>query len=173
MNSTTNNTQAPQNIVIRQCTRDDLESVMAINEKTLPENYPQFFYESILERFPISFLVAEDRNMGNNLVGYVMFRIERMMDWGVKFLKKGHLVSIAVLKEYQKQGIGSTLLREGMRRVLEYNIDKYVLEVRITNTNAIEMYKKFKFYTEKTIPEYYRDGEDAYYMILNKDDFEN
>lgn len=157
--------------MIRQCTRDDLDQVMQINEKTLPENYPQFFYESILERFPISFLVAEDRNTGNGLVGYVMFRIERSMDWGVKFLKKGHLVSIAVLKEYQKQGIGETLLREGMKKVMEYKVDKYVLEVRITNHSAIAMYKKFNFNVEKTISEYYRDGEDAYYMILNKEDF--
>jgi ribosomal-protein-alanine N-acetyltransferase len=137
--------------------------VMNINERTLPENYPQFFYESIIERFPESFLVAQD-DRTQQIVGYVMFRVERNLESGLKFVKKGHLVSIAVLKEYQGKKIGEKLLIEGMKQAKNYGVDLYVLEVRISNTAAIAMYKKLKYIIEKTIPEYYRDGEDAYYM---------
>nr|MDO8110276.1 N-acetyltransferase [Candidatus Sigynarchaeota archaeon] len=158
-------------ISIRRCTRDELGIVMSINEKTLPENYPQFFYESIIERFPESFLVAEDLQT-NQIVGYVMFRIERNLESGLKFIKKGHLVSIAVLKEYQGRKIGENMLIEGMKQVKNYGIDFYVLEVRLSNTIAISLYKKLKFIIEKTIPEYYRDGEDAYYMTLKVSNFE-
>ena len=161
-----------EGIVFRRCTRDELSIVMSINERTLPENYPQFFYESIIERFPESFLIAEDTN-SNQLVGYVMFRVERNLESGLKFVKKGHLVSIAVLKEYQGNKIGEELLLEAMRAVKNYGIDMYVLEVRLSNTIAITMYKKIKFIVEKTISEYYRDGEDAYYMVLKASDFKH
>jgi ribosomal-protein-alanine N-acetyltransferase len=157
-------------IAIRRVTRDDLNEVMTINERTLPENYPLFFYESILERFPECFLVAEKRD-DNILIAYTMFRVERSMESGLKFVRKAHLVSIAVLKEFQGQKIGEAILLEGMQRVRDYGIDLYVLEVRITNTVAINLYKKLGFVIQKTIPEYYKDGEDAYYMVLKNNDF--
>lgn len=157
-------------ISIRRCTRDELALVMNINERTLPENYPQFFYESIIERFPESFLVAQD-DRTRQLVGYVMFRVERNLESGLKFVKKGHLVSIAVLKEFQGKKIGERLLIEGMKQAKNYGVDLYVLEVRISNAGAISLYKKLKFVIDKTIPEYYRDGEDAYYMLLKVSDF--
>ncbi|MHA1680933.1 MAG: GNAT family N-acetyltransferase [Promethearchaeota archaeon] len=157
-------------ITIRRCTRDELRFVMTINERTLPENYPQFFYESILERFPESFLVAEDASTGN-LIGYIMFRVERGMDSGIKFIKKGHLVSIAVLKGYQGRKIGETLLIEAMKRVKDYGVDVFVLEVRISNDVAIKLYKKLNFDIQKTIEGYYRDGENAYFMVLKAKNF--
>ena len=35
-------------ILIRRCTLEDLEGVIEINEKELPEDYPYFFYKSII-----------------------------------------------------------------------------------------------------------------------------
>jgi len=91
----------------------------------------------------------------------------------LKFIKKGHLVSIAVLKEYQGNKIGEELLLAAMGAVKNYGIDMYVLEVRLSNSVAIAMYKKIKFNIEKTISEYYRDGEDAFYMVLKASDFKH
>ncbi len=165
-------THTDHKIILRRCTIDDLPRVMEVNEKTLPENYPTFFYESILERFPESFLVGEN-TITKQIVGYVMFRVERAMETGLKFVRKGHLVSIAVIKEYQGRGIGESMLLEAMKRTLDYGVDVFVLEVRISNSVAIQLYKKLLFKVEKTIPEYYRDGEDAYYMVLKRSEFKS
>ncbi|MHA1369756.1 MAG: ribosomal protein S18-alanine N-acetyltransferase [Promethearchaeota archaeon] len=154
-----------KNIIIRKCTRDEIPIVMSINERILPENYPRFFYENVLEKYPECFLVAENRET-RELVGYIMFRIERGLDSGLKFLKKGHLVSFAVLKNYQGLGIGLNLLKEGIKRVSRFNVDVYVLEVRVTNYKAINLYKKMGFKILKVIDNYYRDGENAFYMVL-------
>ena len=43
---------------IRRCTLEDLEGVIAVNEKELPEDYPYFFYKNILDNYSDSFLVA-------------------------------------------------------------------------------------------------------------------
>ena len=40
------------------------------------------------------------------------------------------------------------------------------LEVRVSNTPAINFYKKHGFEIETVKPHYYDNGEDAYYMVL-------
>ena len=39
------------------------------------------------------------------------------------------------------------------------------LEVRVSNTPAINLYKKLGFIVVTTKKQYYSDGEDAYYMV--------
>jgi len=160
--------------IIRPCTYQDLYKVIEINEVALPENYPYYFFEQIYEKYPESFLVAElqtDTPGTNNiLMGYVMWRVERgISTFGVQLVKKGHLVSIAVLEPFRRQGIGSKLLKESIRRVSLYNVDEFVLEVRMSNESAVSLYEnKFKFEKARVIDEYYRDGESAYYMALSR-----
>jgi ribosomal-protein-alanine N-acetyltransferase len=44
--------------------------------------------------------------------------------------------------------------------------DEIYLEVRVSNTGAINMYQKLRFDTKSRLRSYYRDGEDAYLMAL-------
>ena len=69
-----NNFKIDPEINIRKCTSEDLDSVIEINEKELPEDYPYYFYKSILDDFPESFLVAQNSN--SELIGYIMWRVE-------------------------------------------------------------------------------------------------
>ena len=70
--------------------------------KTLPEHYSDYFYESLLSELPESFIVAE---IDKKLVGYIMCKIEYGFSNFKKlgFVKKGHVVSVAVLEEYRKR----------------------------------------------------------------------
>ena len=159
---------------IRPCTYQDLYKVIEINEVALPENYPYYFFEQIYEKYPESFMVAEMQNDSSGhssiLMGYVMWRVERgISSFGVQLVKKGHLVSIAVLEPFRRQGIATQLLKESIQRVSHYNVDEFVLEVRISNESAVSMYEdKFKFEKARVIDQYYRDGESAYYMALSQ-----
>lgn len=151
-------------ILIRRCTINDLEGVIEVNEKELPEDYPYFFYKSILDDYPESFLVA--CNSHGNILGYIMWRVEKLPSkYNLEFTNKGHLVSIAVLKDYRKLGIAKSLLKKSMNEIIKYNIDEFVLEVRVSNYPAINLYKKFGFKTHSIKRNYYRDQENAYYMI--------
>jgi len=40
------------------------------------------------------------------------------------------------------------------------------LHVRISNSSAIDLYKRLKFTTARVVPHYYGDGEDGLEMIL-------
>ncbi len=152
-------------IVVRRCTLEDLEGVIEVNEQELPEDYPYFFYKSILDNYPESFLVACNSN--KEIIGYIMWRVERTPSINsLKLKNNGHLVSIAVLKTYRQLGIATTLLSHSMKKIKKYKIDKYVLEVRVSNFEATNLYKKFNYQTHSIKEKYYRDGENAYYMIL-------
>ncbi|MEM2816343.1 MAG: hypothetical protein QXY34_04090 [Candidatus Bathyarchaeia archaeon] len=54
---------------------------------------------------------------------------------------------------------------------LSYPIENYqVLEVRVSNKIAQKLYEKLGFKIVETIPGYYSDGEDAYYMVLSSNE---
>lgn len=152
-------------IIIRSCTLEDLEAVIEVNEKELPEDYPYFFYKSILDNYPESFLVA--CNDIGEIIGYIMWRVERTPAISsLKLVNKGHLVSIAVLKNYRRIGVATTLLSNSMKNLNKYKIDEFVLEVRVSNYTAINLYRKFNYITHSIKEKYYRDGESAYFMTL-------
>jgi ribosomal-protein-alanine N-acetyltransferase len=129
----------------------------------LPENYTDFFFVDLHQRFPETFIVAEDNG---EVVGYIMCRMELgLSNFGFKGLvKKGHIVSVAVLPQYRRKGIGEALVSKAMEGMRLYNAKQCFLEVRVTNTQAISLYKKLGFQVTRTIHGYYADGEDAYLM---------
>ena len=152
--------------LIRRCTLEDLEGVIEVNERELPEDYPFFFYKSILDNFPESFIVACKKDNPKKIVGYIMWRIEKVPSLNnLKLINKAHLVSIAVSEDNRRKGVSTALLNESMPAVLKEDISEYVLEVRVSNYPAINLYKKFNYKVHSIKKKYYRDGENAYYMI--------
>ena len=151
--------------VIRRCEPTDLISIMEINMKTLPEHYSDYFYESLLANMPESFLIAEN---GGRHVGYIMCKSEFGFSNFKKlgFVKKGHVVSVAVLDEFRGNGIGSALVQEAFKGVKERQCDEMYLEVRCSNTDAVKMYEKLGMSIKQRLQSYYRDGEDAYMMAI-------
>ena len=133
--------------------------------KTLPEHYSDYFYESLLADMPESFLVAEN---GGRFVGYIMCKSEFGFSNFKKlgFVKKGHVVSVAVLDEFRGDGIGSALVEEAFKGVNEKQCDEMYLEVRCSNTDAVRLYEKLGMSVLQRLKSYYRDGEDAYMMAI-------
>lgn len=159
------------NIIIRPCMYDELQSVISINESTLPENYPIYFYEQIMEKYSDCFLVSELRNSPKTINGYVMWRVERgISSFGIQLIKKGHLVSLAVSENFRRMGIAKKLIIESMKKVSNYNVNEFVLEVRVSNIHAVKLYQNvFNFKKIRVIEKYYRDGEDALYLALKRE----
>jgi len=141
----------------------DLEKVVHINQVCLPENYSSYFFMDLYERFPETFIVAE---VNGEIAGYIMCRIETgLPDFGLLGItKRGHVISIAVLPEHQRKGIGEALMEEAMLRMRLYKAKECYLEVRVSNIPAINLYKKLGFETSRTVRGYYADGEAAAVM---------
>ena len=153
---------------IRRAEPSDLISVMEINLKTLPEHYSDYFYESLLSELPEAFIIAE---VAGKHVGYIMCKTEFGFSNFKKlgFVKKGHVVSIAVIDEYRKKGIGNALVKESVNGVKLRKCDEFYLEVRCSNNEAVRLYEKYGFIIKQQLNAYYRDGEDAYLMAIELD----
>ena len=157
------------NCIIRRCDPTDIIPVMEINLKTLPEHYSDYFYESLLDELPEAFLVAE---ISGKLVGYIMCKMEYGFSNFKKlgFVKKGHVVSVAVIDEHRGKGFGSELVNESLKGVKMRQCGEMYLEVRCSNNDAVRLYEKLGFSINQRLKTYYRDGEDAYLMAINFSD---
>lgn len=142
-------------VAIRDYSIRDFNDILEIDKEAFnPRNpsFDMFVYLTCCN----DLLVAD---ISGKVVGYVV-----TMDVD-KFT--GKIVSIAVRKEFRRKGIGEALLRKAIERLKAKGKIKIALEVRISNIPAQELYKKLGFKIVGTIPGYYSDGEDAYYMVLS------
>jgi ribosomal-protein-alanine N-acetyltransferase len=152
-----------QTFNIRKFMPDDLQTVMQINRETLPENYTDYFFIDLHERFPQTFVVAEE---DHSIVGYIMCRIEvGLSNLGLGgLIRKGHVVSIAVLPSARRKGVAKSLINTAMEGMRFYKAKQCYLEVRVTNDAGVALYKNLGFEVSRTVHGYYSDGEDAYVM---------
>jgi ribosomal-protein-alanine N-acetyltransferase len=152
-----------QTCKMRKFEPNDLQSVMQINRVCLPENYTDLFFIDLHERFPEAFIVAEE---DGKIVGYIMGRIEvGLSNLGLGgLIRKGHIVSIAVLPQSRRKGVAQALINTAMDGMRYYKAKQCFLEVRVTNNVGIALYKKLGFEVSRTINGYYSDGEAAYVM---------
>ncbi|MGC9170384.1 MAG: ribosomal protein S18-alanine N-acetyltransferase [Thermoproteus sp.] len=93
----------------------------------------------------------------NKVIGYIITCIEG---------PAAHIISIAVRRESRRRGIGSTLLCTALKLLKTNTVKKIYLEVRISNKEAIDLYRKAGFQIVETLKNYYSDGEDGYRMEL-------
>lgn len=100
-------------------------------------------------------LVAD---IGNLVVGYVVLQHRDF---------ESKIMSIAVKKEFRRRGIGSNLLKKAIESVKEKGKRRLLLEVRVSNIPAQNLYKKYGFKVIDILRSYYADGEDAYLMCLD------
>jgi [ribosomal protein S18]-alanine N-acetyltransferase len=152
-----------ETLKLRKFEPDDLQSVIRINRVCLPENYTDMFFMDLHERFPETFVVAEE---DHDAVGYIMCRIEvGLSNYGLGgLIRKGHVVSLAVMPQARRKGVASALLNAAMAGMVSYKAKQIYLEVRVTNEAGVNLYKKLGLEVVRTIPGYYSDGEDAYVM---------
>lgn len=151
--------------VIRRAKLEDMEKVMEINKKELPENYSSDFFYEMLNNYGDFFFVAE---LKGDIVGYVMSRVETSFSFSSSppFFMRGHVVSLAVSSNFRRMKIGSSLMQTTHEEMKKHGIREVYLEVRVDNTPAIALYKKLGYSIVRRIPYYYADGTDAYMMSL-------
>jgi len=151
--------------LLRPFNPQDLSAVIEINRVCLPENYSPYFFMEVFKSCPEAFIVAET---SAKVAGYIMCRVEFGFSDTRRFrmARKGHIVSVAVLPEYRRQGIGRELVEAALRALAGNGAEECFLEVRTVNEEAVRLYKQMTFEITRTITHYYHDGADAYLMSI-------
>jgi ribosomal-protein-alanine N-acetyltransferase len=77
---------------------------------------------------------------------------------------EGHIITLDVLEEYRRQGIGSLLLATAENEAAARGVKRMVLETATTNKAAIALWKKHGYREAETIESYYGHGRNAFKM---------
>jgi ribosomal-protein-alanine N-acetyltransferase len=83
-------------------------------------------------------------------------------------LDEAHITTIAMHPEYRGRGLGVLELSSMIGIAYEINAQRVTLEVRVSNTVAQNLYRKYGFMVVGTRRRYYSDNnEDAYIMTTD------
>lgn len=86
--------------------------------------------------------------------------------WNI--MSEAHISTIATHPGFRGRGWGEILLAGMVRRSIGLNAGYVALEVRVSNTRAQNLYRKYEFETANIKSKYYRNNdEDAYDMRLS------
>ncbi len=146
-------------ITIRPIKKTDFNQIAQIEFESFSDPYPPHLFQYLAENVPDLFLVADENKM---LLGYIVAEIDQYTGFSI-----GHVLSLAIIGEKRRKGIGHQLLTALIEILKERNCREVVLEVRVSNYSAKSFYQKNSFREIKRSRKYYEDGEDALVMALN------
>ena len=144
-------------IKYRLATMNDFKEVEAIENECFKEPYSTKDLRYEFEENPVNKIIVAEKE--GKVVGFIDFLIT---------FNSATIMQVGVTKACRKQGIATRLLNE-MENSFPKEIDDLVetitLEVRESNLAAKKMYLKdgYKIVVIKT--NYYKDGENAIYML--------
>jgi len=76
-----------------------------------------------------------------------------------------HLTTIGVAPEHRRRGLATTLLDRIENGLRERDIGTIMLEVRVSNVHAQELYRRLGYFVVQRISRYYNNGEDCFLMM--------
>jgi ribosomal-protein-alanine N-acetyltransferase len=140
-------------VEIRTLQLDDLDAIERIEQRAYPTPWSRSMFASELAK-PTSICIGAFE--GNRLVGYMI---------NARYVDAWHVMNVAVDPRYRQRGIATALIE----RLFEITGDDerrgYTLEVRVSNTDAIRLYRKLGFEARGVRRGYYTDNrEDALIM---------
>jgi len=139
-------------MIIREFKRQDIKRVLEIEKASFDDPYPPNILIDIYN-LGAGFLVAQENN---RIVGYIIF-------W-IKYEDEGHIISIAVDKNFRRLEVGTKLVEASIESFKKFSVNILKLEVRVGNTGARKFYSKIGFKEHKIVEDYYEDLEDAVIM---------
>ncbi|MEI6157368.1 MAG: ribosomal protein S18-alanine N-acetyltransferase [Atribacterota bacterium] len=129
-----------------------LSAVLAIEQKSFPQPWSySLFLGELSNRVAVYFVALLDWRV----IGYIGLWI---------ILDEAHITTFAIHPSYRKQGYGKKIFRYALDYTKMKGCQEILLEVRITNVTAQELYQHFGFTPYGTRKHYYNDGEDALLM---------
>jgi ribosomal-protein-alanine N-acetyltransferase len=144
-------------LLIERATERDLDRILRIEQESFSAPWTRKMFEAELTQNPFGRLyVARAAEAPQDLVGYVCF-------WAV--FEELRLMTLAVEPSRRRQGIGRALLHEALALGRAEGATKALLEVRASNTAAVQMYEESGFRRTAVRARYYVNPvEDAVLM---------
>ncbi len=144
-------------IEFEEMTESDLGAVITIEKKSFVAPWSKKVFRETLT-FPLSFNIVARKKIDKRVVGYANF-----------YLVKGEVqvLNIAVAPAARKHGCATGLLQYAIVVLRDRGAEEFFLEVRESNMDAINIYRKLGFRKIGRRKKYYAEtNEDAIVMHL-------
>ena len=141
----------------RPARKSDFEEVLKIENECFKEPYSRedLLYE--FEENPVNKIIIAEHD--GRVIGFI--------DYLITF-NSATIMQVAVTKEFRNLGIGTHLLEEmenSFPKEIDDVVESITLEVRVSNQTAVKMYTKNGYKIVVVKRNYYKDGENAIYMV--------
>lgn len=153
-------TELPHKITFGPVDKMTVGLLKLIHRALLPVHYKDGIYEDIKNGEKAHGILAFYND--DTAVGEICYRIEKADGEEPKL----YIMTIGVLKPYQRQGIASQLFN----KVVEDNkeIKEVYLHVHVENPGAVEFYKKLGFSIIETLPDYYKSLPNQSAIVMSR-----
>jgi ribosomal-protein-alanine N-acetyltransferase len=142
----------PGELRLRRLGYGDLPSVISIERRSFPTPWSLAMFVLELSK-PSGVCLGATHN--GKLIGYLICS---------RYHTVWHLMNVAVDAPYRELGVATSLI-ERLFEETEDESERYTLEVRVSNDQAIKMYESFGFRNAGVRRRYYHDNnEDALIM---------
>jgi len=161
-----------EGLIFRPILPKDIEQVKQLHTIFFPVQYGERFYTSLLRRDMFLTLLAADNDA---IVGLITARIEYSeslfyditgLNWCNR-QREGYISTLGVVDSYRCKGLGTYLLEEMTKKLINIGCNDLSLHVKSDNETAIQFYITNGFEKRKFLKEYYLiNGKyyDAYKM---------
>ncbi len=143
---------------IRPLTDAHLKEVLKLNLRCFKygENYTKHTFAYLLnEPNTLSYRIVTPEQ---NIVGFVFVMVN--MDDGT-----GHLTTIGIAPEHRRRGLALKLLRHAEDALRKRDVTILMLEVRVGNVAAQNLYRNYGYAIMQRLYKYYSNGEDGFLMV--------
>ena len=144
-------------ITIKEMTLQDVDQVHMLEQIAFSMPWSRQDFVDMVENKDALYLVVEDDVCPGKVIACCGMR---------SIVGEGDISNVVVHPDYRKRGIASRMLEELIRRSdTEYGVEAYTLEVRKSNTDAINLYQRLGFAQEGIRKNFYeKPVEDAIIM---------
>lgn len=141
-------------MIVRPVKEEDLITISELEAQSYPVPWTlQNFIDDYANDFAFMF-VLEEKDL---ILGYGGF-------WLLYDI--ANITKLTIHPLLRGKGLGEILLNDLIGRMKSQDVINIVLEVRVSNQKAINLYEKVGFIKDGIRKRYYSDGEDAHLMIL-------
>ena len=153
---------------IREFRKSDFRRLWAIDQacfdRGIAYSQPELAYYMAL---PTAFTIVAERQSSSDdtnksatdIVGFLVGQSPRIRGQLI-----GHIITIDILPEGRRSGLGSELMRMAEERLAAAGCKRVSLEVAVNNAADIGFYQRLGYSIARTIPRYYNNELDALEM---------
>lgn len=143
---------------IHPLTDKQLKEVLNLNLRCFNagENYTKYTF---------SYLLSEPNSLSYRMVTATGQMVAFIFVMTNREDGTGHITTIGVAPEHRRRGLANRLLAHAEEALRKRGIGVVMLEVRVGNHGAQNLYREFGYSVVQRLSGYYNNGEDGFLMI--------